>query len=373
MLPAAGTPAARTGPLPGRRRLAVTVAVLCAGAPLVAAASVEAGGSAVIDRGLDEAAGLAASGDLTHAIAAYRDVAARGGPVYLLARSRIEGAGTAAARTELDWARDLAAHGEVDAALAVAGAITDASLVDRARRERAEIALAAAAAAHAAGHDADALHRLDQVGEDSPPADLLATARRLRPGYAVGAARALLLAGQAYAAVTALDDAIRSAGGAQDVVAAARALLPRALLGAGQERAGRGDPGGATALLQRCIDEYGRSPEAAQARRLLAAPQTVTGTLTRRDGSPVAGTLVRLSGGYRRVGSSFMVGGPFFTARTDGRGDFRVDGVPIGVPLVFEFFDNGDWVLIVDQNHVPAYPVDVQPLTPVDLAYVREP
>lgn len=346
--------------------------MVVAGAVAIAAVAVELGGAVAVNRALDDAGARRQARQYPDAIAAYRAAAARSGPLYLLAGAAIADAAGDAERTTLEWAAVLAAANRVDEALAVADRVTDPALAEAARQERALIALAGARAAAAAGQDETALQRLDRLLAGSPPPALAAAGAQLRPGIEVAAAAQLLDGGRAADAVASLDDALRG-NPAAAVAARARALLPAALLGAGKERAAAGDPQQAQSFLRRCSEGFAGTPPGSAAAVLLRAPQPVTGTLVRSRGTPLAGVLVRLAGGYRRTASSFTLAGPFYSARTGGDGSFRIAHVPVGAVLVFEFLDTQGWELIVDDTRAPAYTAQVQPLTPSDLGFVREP
>jgi len=334
----------------------------------------ELGGVAAIDGAVDHADGLRAKGSFADAVAEYRAVAARSGPLYLLVGARIAGAGVAAQRTELDWARALAAAGNVDEALVLAGRVDDPSLVGEARRTGAQIALDGARAAASTGQFDLALQRLNQLTSASPPADLAATAAALRPPYALGAAQLLLDQGRPEEAVAALDAVLASTD--DGAVTQARALLPRALMEAGRAALQRHDQAAALRWLTRLTEEFSASPEAGAARALLRAPQPVTGALRHRlSGTPAAGIRVRLGSHFSRVGTGYMTTAPFYFARTDADGNFTINGVPVGADLVLEVLANNSWTTIITDDpdparQVPAYRVTVTPLTPVDLAYV---
>jgi tetratricopeptide (TPR) repeat protein len=347
-------------------------AVLALMLPVLA---VELAAMTAVDRTVADARALRGAHHYPEAIAEYRAAAGRSGPAYLLARGATGEAAAEAEGTTLDWANALAAMGQVDQALDVSSRVTAPDLALEARRVHAQIALGAARAAAVAGRFEQARERLGQLNAGNAPADLVAQGEQLRPSVELGLAGQLVGGGgfEALNAVAYLDDALRrSPTGA--IAARAQALLPRALLEAGEQLAAAGSADQARTLLQRCVDIYRDTPEGLTAATLLANPQPVTGVLVGRDGAPAAAVLVRLAGGFRRqAGSGFTVSGPFLFARTDGGGSFRLERVPLGVPLVFEFFDRQGWELIVDETRNPAYRVEVQPLVPTDMGYIREP
>lgn len=88
-----------------------------------------------------------------------------------------------------------------------------------------------------------------------------------------------------------------------------------------------------------------------------------------RGSTPVAHLQLRLGGHFRQVGGAYQTSGPYYYAATDSRGDFTVDSVPVGGPYVVELLEAGSWTTTVGPDG-PAYEFSVQPLTPVDLAFV---
>lgn len=355
-----------------RGRAAQALAIL---APLVVALAVEAGGLAAVDRAASDASRLRAAGHYSDAIAELDDAASRSGPAYLFARSGISSAGVDAEEATLDWARALASAGRVDEALEMTGRITDPSVRADADRAAAQIALDDARRQAATGHADVALARLDTLEAGHPPADLGDAAAALRPGYAVAAARILLDQGQPRKAVAALDLAV--AAGAGGVIAnAADDLYPAALLAAGQAALGAQDGTDALTLLDRLVGRFAASTQAATARRLLAAGQPVSGTLVHRDGTPAGFVGVRLGSDFRKAGTGFLTSPPYYYARTDGDGSFMFQAIPVGAHLTLEIFDRGQWTVLeatdaTSADEKPVYQVDVAPLTPVDLAFVR--
>jgi hypothetical protein len=271
----------------------------------------------------------------------------------------------------LDWATDLDRRGHADQALALldnaqslAGVVAPQPDTSKAR---ADIALRSATAEAKAGHYDVALHRLDQLRDGNPPSSEVAKGEQLRPGYALKAAQQLLDAGNGIAAVGALDEVVRQAGNAPEANQA-QALLPRALLAAGQQALDGHDQSRALTYLQRLVADFGSTAQARQARVLLRAPQSVTGTVV-RGSTPVAKLQLRLGSHFTQVGSGYRTSGPYYYATSDDRGDFTVDAVPVGGPYVVELLENGGWTTTVGQDG-PAYQFTVQPLTPVDLAFV---
>lgn len=355
-------------------RVRVAVVLLL---PVILVAAVEAGGMAAVNGAANEAGSLRGQGAYAQAIAEYQAVAMRGGLVYLAARGRIDDARLQAQRTLLDWAAALAAQGHVDEALEMAGRVSDPAVTGDAQRLRASIALDDAQRQEAAGKAAAALVRLDQAVAGTPPPDLAGEAAQLRPGYALAAAREQLAGGNPEGAVTALDLVAQLVPGS-DGAAAAQSLLPAALLAAAQQALAAGDPSTALGELTRLTSRYAATTEGASARKLLATPQRVIGTLVHRDGKPAASVRVRLGSNYRRSGNGFLTSPPYYYARSDANGDFSFDAVPVGSTLTFEFIDQGSWTVLetdgaTPDQRQPVYVVSVTALTPVDLAFVRLP
>ena len=82
---------------------------------------------------------------------------------------------------------------------------------------------------------------------------------------------------------------------------------------------------------------------------------------------------MRLGSHFRQVGNGYITSQPYYTAGTDGGGDFTVGAVPLGGPYVLEVLEPQGWTTIVDGSGHPAHPVTVDPLTPVDLTFVVVP
>lgn len=358
-------------PPPGRpshRRAVVAASILV---PVIGFAGLELGGLLAVGRAQSQAQDLRNQGHYDQAVAVYRVIGEQGGAVLLLARGAVDSAPADAGQTILDWATSLDRSGHADQALSLlenAPALPGVALPEPdAAREHAGIALRSARAEAAAGHWAVALQRLDQLGAGSPPADLAAQADQLRPTYTLNAAQQLLDEGQAIQAVAALDTLIRQAGSAPEA-SQAQGLLPRALLAAGQQALDAHDQSTALTDLQRLVSDFGSTAQARQARVLLRAPQSVTGTVV-RGSTPVARLQLRLGSHFTQVGSGYRTSGPYYYATTDSRGDFTVDAVPVDGPYVVELLENGGWTTTVGPDG-PAYEFTVQPLTPVDLAFV---
>jgi hypothetical protein len=323
---------------------------------------------------------LRATGQFDRAIAVYRVLENEGGGIVLLARGAVNAAPGDAGQTVLEWAGALDRAGHADTALTLLDNAQTLSGVRLPQPDsatlRADIALRSAEAEAKAGHWDVALHRLDQLraggrldqlAGSAPPAAMLTAGEKLRPTYAINAAQLLLDQNKGAAAVAALDEVAKQAARAPEG-AQAQALLPRALLAAGQEALDTHDQAQALTYLQRVVSDFGTSAQARQARVLLRAPQSVTGTVV-RGSNPVARLQLRLGSHFRQVGDAYQTSGPYYYATTDARGDFTIDGVPVGGPYVVELLEGGGWTTTVGPDG-PAYEFTVQPLTPVDLAFV---
>ena len=302
------------------------------------------------------------------AVAMYRAIATRTGPLFLFDRNDVNGAELNAQRTTLAWATSLQQQGHVDQAVALTRSVNDPTLASSVREEQAALLVAAARDAAARGDYPTALSRLTQVTTPSLSGTAAAApVPQLQTDYLIAQARALLTAGDGIHAVIALDDARqRGSSGA----AAAAPLLPQALLVAATQENGAASYAEAVVTLQRVLNDYGGSGEAKQARSMLAANQPVSGTLVDHSGGAISGQ-VRLSSHFFSEPGGYVTSGPFYFADADSKGNFRFDSIPVGGPYVFEVFHNAGWVTLVDRNTgQPANPVNVVPLTPVDLAFI---
>jgi len=359
-------------PPPGRpshRRALIVAGVLV---PVLGFAGLELGGLVSVAHAQSQAQDLRSRGSYDQAVAIYRVLEKKGGGVVLLARGAVNAAPSDAGRTIVDWAGALDKAGHADEALSLldnAASLGGVVLPEPdAGRARADIALRSARAEAAAGHWDVALHRLDQLRQgSSPPRDLLAQGEQLRPLYALNAAEQLLDANHGVLAVAALDDVVHQASSSPQA-STATGLLPRALLAAGQEALDAHDQSRALGYLQRLVSDFGSSAQARQARVLLRAPESVTGTVV-RGSSPVPHLQLRLGSHFNQVGSGYRTSGPYYYATSDARGDFTVDSVPVGGPYVVELLESSGWTTTVGPDG-PAYQFSVQPLTPVDLAFI---
>lgn len=312
---------------------------------------------------------LAASGHYGVAIAIYRSVEHRTGPIYLFDQSDVQAAATNAERTMLSWAQALGKAGHTDQAITMARAVTIPALASDVRQTESSLILAAAETDAAHGDFDSALSRLQELTQlglagTGPAAGHVPG---LQIAYLIADSQTLLQHGNGVGAVAALDSAasLGPAGSAQ-----ATPLLPAALLAEADQEIAAGSDREAAAALQRLVASYSLTSQARAARQLLAEGQPVTGTLVDRSGMALAAQ-VRLSSHFTSEPGGYLTSGPFFYANADAFGDFRFASVPVGGPYVFEIFRGGNWETFVDPNTgLPANPVTVDPVTPVDLAFI---
>ena len=335
--------------------------------PLVAvatAAGLLLGGRVSAEDGRSAAAALAA-GDPARSIGLDEAVAGRARWLMLLDPGAADAAQRDAQAARITWARQLAAAGQVDAAVRVLSVVRQPAFVGEAAQARAQILVAAAAAAIDGGHAELALLRLDEAARDGPPPALAGTIASMRAADEVAAAQELVAAGRAPDAVAVLDDA--AAHGARATAAAA---YPATLLAAARSQIASLDLRAAASTLERLTAGYGSTTQAETARALLSAPQTVSGTLVTAGGRPLAGG-VRLSTHFTQHSGGYLTSAPFFTGAADGNGDFSIDSVPVGGPYVLEFYRGGGWTTLIDpRTSQPARPVTVSPLVPEDLTFI---
>lgn len=312
---------------------------------------------------------LAGSGQYGAAIAMYRSIAGRTGPIYLFDQSDVNAAASNAQRTMLQWAQALGKAGNADQAITVARGVTLPALAADVRETESSLLLGAAETAANRGDFDMALSRLHQLTQlglaDTPPA--AGHVPGLQIAYLIADSQTLLAHGNGVGAVAALDTAasMGSAGTAQ-----AAPLLPAALLAEADQEIAAGSFGEALAALQRLVASYSLTSQAHAARQLLSEGQPVSGTLVDHAGRALAAQ-VRLSSHFTSEPGGYLTSGPFFNANADSSGNFRFASIPVGGPYVFEIFRGGNWETFVDPNTgLPANPVTVNPVTPVDLAFI---
>jgi len=315
------------------------------------------------------AAQLAASGDFGRAIAIDEQIAGRTGPLYFFDSSAASDAVKAAERTLLAWAAALGRAGDIDAAVALYRSEHAPSLRLEATNAVGALLLKAAAADAARGAYPSAILRLQQVEQLAAGTAAALQAERQLPVDQAGEARMLIAAGHPADAVATLDAVVKE--GSPEAIRTADSIYPTALLAAAKDAIADRSDKEALADLQRVVSSFPQSAQAPQARALLDAPQTVSGTLVDNTGAAIAGP-VRLSTHYTaEPGGMYQTSGPFFHATADASGDFIFTGVPIGGPYVLEVFTGGNWTTLIDPTtHQPAHPVTVTALIPVDLTFV---
>ena len=312
---------------------------------------------------------LASNGRYGAAVAMYRSLEARTGPIYVFDQSDVRAAAGNAQRTMLTWAQAQGKAGDTDQAVAIARAVTLPALASDMRQTESSLLLGAAESAAARGDFDSALSRLQELTQlglaDTGPA--AGHVPGLQISYLIADANALLQHGDGVRAVGVLDS---TAGLGAAGSAAAAPLLPGALLAEADQEISAGSFGEAAASLQRLVSSYSLTSQARAARTLLVEGQPVSGTLVDRSGTALAAQ-VRLSSHFTSEPGGYLTSGPFFYANADDSGNFRFPSIPPGGPYVFEIFREGNWETFVDPNTgLPANPVTVNPVTPVDLAFI---
>ena len=335
----------------------------------MALAGVAAGASGATSAAASSAARLVASGDFGRALALDEEISERTGPLYAFDGSAATHAVSAGERTLLAWAAALGRAGNVDAAVALYRSERAPSFRREATDALGALLLETAAADAARGAYPSAILRLEELERLAAGTPAALQAERELPVDQAGAARMLITQGRPADAVAALDAVVKE--GSAEAIRTADSIYPTALLAAA--KAAITDRADKEALedLQRVVSSFPQSAQAAGARALLSAPQTVSGTLVNATGSAIAGP-VRLSTHYTaEPGGMYQTSGPFFHATADDSGDFIFSAVPIGGPYVLEVFTGGNWTTLIDPTtHQPAHPVTVTSLIPVDLTFV---
>ena len=224
--------------------------------------------------------------------------------------------------------------------------------------------MAQARTAYGHGDAAIALGWLGYLDATNPQGSVAAAEQPLKGEVTVAYSNQLIGQGNAADAVPLLRAVLSQSP-------AASALYPEALLVAGKEAIADNAFGDAAGYLNELIKASPESSQAAGARRLFNGPQTVYGTLADRSGNPVT-ERIRLSSHFTDLGGgSYVTAGPFYYGNTDDNGDFSVRQIPVGGPYVLEVFRDGDWTTLIDPStNKPANPVQVDPLTPADLAFI---
>lgn len=335
----------------------------------MAMVGVAAGAAGATSAAASTASRLVAAGDFGRAIAIDEQIAERTGPLYVFDSSAAADAVNAGERTLLAWAAALGRAGDIDAAVALYRSERASSLRVEATNALGALLLKASAADAARGAYPSAILRLEQVEQLARGTAAALQAERQLPVDQAGAARMLIAGGYAADAVATLDAVVKE--GSAEGIRTADSIFPTALLAAAKEAITDRSDKEALEDLQRVVSSFPGSAQAAQARALLTAPQTVSGTLVNSTGSAIAGP-VRLSTHYTaEQGGMYQTSGPFFHSTADASGDFIFTGVPIGGPYVLEVFTGGNWTTLIDPTtHQPAHPVTVTALIPVDLTFV---
>jgi hypothetical protein len=352
---------------PSGRRWPISLLVIAA--IVTAAIGVGLGSAAGTAGAASTASRLAAEGAYAKAVAVDEAIAGRSGPLFLVDPGAAGAASGAAERTVMAWAASLGRKGDVDAAVALYRSVTAPSLRRAALDALAALLLNTASAEAAAGQYPNAILRLLEIGSLAPKTPGGVLAAQQLPVDQVGEAGLLITAGRAVDAVAILNAVLRERSVQATTTAAAR-LYPSALLAAGEEALADDSYREALTVLELLVTTYPSSAEALQAEAMLAAPQTVSGTLVTHIGASVSGR-VRLSSNYKaEPGGRYQTSAPFFYTTADAAGDFSFSSVPKGT-YVLEVFSAGNWsTLINPSTDQPASPVTVTKLVPTDLTLV---
>jgi tetratricopeptide (TPR) repeat protein len=328
------------------------------------------GGAAISTSGaVSSAAQLAAAGDYARAIALDEEIATRTGPLYVLNPGAAADATHAAQATLMAWAAALGREGKTDQAVAVYRVVTAPALRKPAANALAALLYKVSDTEVGLTEFAPAILRLEEIIRIAPETPGGVLAKQQLPIDQAAEAGLLVASGHGTDAVSILNTVI-SENSAQ-ATRTANSLYPTALLAAGEQDLAQQSYSEAVISLQHLVTSFPTSAEAAQAKTMLAAPQTVSGTLVNKIGAPVTAQ-VRLSTHYKaESGATYQTSGPFYYATSDASGDFAMAGVPIGGPYVLEVFTDGNWTTQIDPDtDQPSHPVTVTTLTPVELTIV---
>jgi tetratricopeptide (TPR) repeat protein len=345
------------------------ISLLVIAAIVTAAIGVGLGSAAGTAGAASTASRLVAEGAYAKAVAVDEAIAGRSGPLFLVDPGAAGAASGAAERTLMAWAASLGRKGDVDAAVALYRSVTAPSLRRAALDALAALLLNTASAEAAAGQYPNAILRLLEIGTLAPKTRGGVLAAQQLPVDQAGEARLLITAGRAVDAVAILNAVVREHS--RQATRTALSLYPSALLAAGEEALADDSYREALNFLEQLVTTYPSSAEASQAEAMLAAPQTVSGTLVTHIGASVSGR-VRLSSNYKaEPGGRYQTSAPFYYTTADAAGDFSFSNVPIGGPYVLEVFSAGNWsTLINPSTDQPASPVTVTRLVPIDLTLV---
>jgi hypothetical protein len=336
---------------------------------LTAATGADLGVAAGTAAAASTAESLAAHGEYASAIAIDEQLAVRTGPLFLINPAAAGEASRAAEDTVMAWAAALGREGDVDEAVILYRSVTASSLRRDALEALAALLFKTATADAAQAQYTNAILRLQEIGALAPATPGGVLAAKQLPIDQAGEAGVLVTAGRATDAVAILDTVVREHSA--QAKRTADSLFPSALLAAGEEDLVHDSYQEALAALHQLAAGFSSSAEAVLAQEMLAAPQTVSGTLVTRAGSPVSDR-VRLSSNYKaQPGGMYQTTGPFYTVTADASGDFSISNVPIGGPYVLEVYSDGNWTTMINPNtNQPAEPVSVTPLVPVELTFV---
>ena len=361
-------PPAWPAPVVDRARRWPIVLLVIAGM-VTAVAGVAVGAATGTASAASTASTLAAGGDYARAISIDEAISTRSGPLYLLDPGAAASAARAAEQTVMAWAAALGRHGNVDQAVALYRSVTAPPFRRQALDDIAALLFRTSASDAAQADYPNAILRLDEIVKLAPATPGGIQAARQLPIDQAGEAGLLIIAGRAADAVSILDGVVREHS--TQATRTADSLFPSALLAAGEEDLASDFYSEATVELQQLVTGFPESPEAAQAEALLAAPQSVSGTLVTHIGAPVAAR-VRLSSNYRaEPNGMYQTSAPFFYTTSDASGDFTFTNVPIGGPYVLEVFTGGNWTTLINPTtNQPADPVRVVALVPVVLTFV---
>jgi tetratricopeptide (TPR) repeat protein len=315
------------------------------------------------------AAALAAHGNYANAIAVDGEIAQRTGPLHVIDSTGAGNATRAAEETVMAWAAALGREGQVDSAVALYRTVTAPALRGSALDALAALLLKTATQDAAQAQYPLAIERLQEITRLAPATPSGRQVSHLLHIEQAGEAGLLITAGRAGDAVAMLNTVV--AEHSAQATKTADSLFPSALLAAGEEDLGRDGYLEAVSAFDQLVTAFPSSAEAALAQSMLAAPQTVTGTLVTHVGMPISDK-VRLSSNYKsEPGGMYQTSGPFYSTTADASGDFSFSDIPVGGPYVLEVFSGGNWTTLINPNtNEPADPVMVAPLVPVDLTFV---
>lgn len=345
------------------------IAALVIAAILIGTAGAAVGMASGTAAATSTAATLADRGLYAQSIAIDEEIAARTGPLYVVDEGAATAALRAAEQTVMAWAAYLGRKGQVNSAVALYRTVSAPALRKPALDALAALLVKTSAADAAQAQYANAITRLMEIRSLAPTTPGGIQVARLLPIDQAGEAGVLISAGRADAAVAILDTVVHESSA--QATRTADSLFPSALLAAGEEDLAHDAYLEAVSAIDQLVTSFPSSAEAALGQAMLAAPQSVTGTLVTHLGLPISDK-VRLSSNYKaEPGGMYQTSGPFYTTRADASGDFSLSNVPVGGPYVLEVYADGNWTTLINPTtNQPADPVTVTPLTPVDLTFV---